>query len=408
MNFRRISASLMIPVMVALHIVIGLAQTSGSDFEIVESYPVETMLDNPDIRNTETVWLEMIAAAQATLDIEQFYICNRSGEPLEAVIRAIVQAARRGVKIRIIVDKNMARTYPETVERLQRFDRIAVRKIDVFNKNGGVQHSKYFIVDGEQVFLGSQNFDWRALKHIHEIGVRIRDQHYARILTRIFDLDWMQAETGKLHAIRPGKGVEWLPLDKSEDSLKILPTASPYGNVPAGIAQDLDRIVELIDGAQSRVYVQLLSYSPSARRNVWFGDLHNALMRAARRGVDVRLLCSDWCQKSYEIPYLKELVRISHLDVKLSTIPQWSGGYIPYSRVEHCKLMVVDNKLSWIGTGNWKREYFFDSRNLGLVIDSKSVNQRIAEIFLKGWNGPYSWPIQIDKEYTPKQYGEKR
>jgi hypothetical protein len=30
------------------------------DIELVESIPVETTLDNPDIRNTQEVWLEMI------------------------------------------------------------------------------------------------------------------------------------------------------------------------------------------------------------------------------------------------------------------------------------------------------------------------------------------------------------
>ena len=44
--------------------------------------------------------------------------------------------------------------------------------IDIGTVAGGVQHAKFFIVDGEEVFLGSQNFDWRALKHIHELGVR--------------------------------------------------------------------------------------------------------------------------------------------------------------------------------------------------------------------------------------------
>jgi phosphatidylserine/phosphatidylglycerophosphate/cardiolipin synthase-like enzyme len=76
------------------------------------------------------------------------------------------------VKVRIIVDAGMYKTYPETVDWLGMQPNIYVVKYDVKALTGGIQHAKFFIVDGEQVFFGSQNFDWRALSHVHEIGVR--------------------------------------------------------------------------------------------------------------------------------------------------------------------------------------------------------------------------------------------
>jgi hypothetical protein len=36
----------------------GQAQTPCKDFEIVESIPIETILDNPEIRNTPEVWVK--------------------------------------------------------------------------------------------------------------------------------------------------------------------------------------------------------------------------------------------------------------------------------------------------------------------------------------------------------------
>jgi hypothetical protein len=43
----------------------------------------------------------MINSAEKTLDIEQFYISNEKGEPLD-VLGAIVAAGKRGVVVRII------------------------------------------------------------------------------------------------------------------------------------------------------------------------------------------------------------------------------------------------------------------------------------------------------------------
>lgn len=383
------------------------AQFPYRDFEIVESIPLETTLDNPEIRNTAEVWLAMINGARQTIDIEQFYISNQKDAALEPVIRAIEIAADRNVTIRIIADSRMAGTYPETLERLDRRDNITVRKLAVFNANGGVQHSKFFIVDREQVFLGSPNFDWRALNHIHEIGVRIRQREYAEQMTRFFELDWKQSVNKRLFPMKPAQEAQWLEMPaEPEHTLRFFATASPFGNIPPSFRDDLPSIINLIDQAEKRVYVQLLSYSPSSRQ-AWFGDLDNALRRAAQRGVDVRLLCSDWCQHRYEMPYLKQLVALDSLDVKLSTIPEYSGGYIPFARVEHCKMMIVDNQLSWIGSSNWKRDYFYASRNVAVIVRDQPVNAALARIFLKSWNIPYAWRIEPAQEYNPKFYGEK-
>lgn len=104
---------------IVLSLSLTVAQPTGSSrIELVESIPIETVLDNPDIRNTQEVWLQMIDAARGSLDIEQFYISNKVHEPLEPIIQAIERAAQRGVRVRLIVDARFSRTYPETIDRL--------------------------------------------------------------------------------------------------------------------------------------------------------------------------------------------------------------------------------------------------------------------------------------------------
>ncbi|MCF7886438.1 MAG: hypothetical protein K9M80_08080 [Candidatus Marinimicrobia bacterium] len=381
-------------------------QFPAKDFEIVESIPLETELDNAKIRNTTEVWLELIRSAQKSIDLEQFYFANKENSQLEKVIQALKERADHGVKIRLIAENNMAETYPGTINRLKKHKNIKTRIISVFNEQHGVQHSKYFIIDEEKVFLGSQNFDWRALEHIHEIGLCINHQKYAQQMTEIFELDWQQSLRDQLRKTQKyGEKTEYT-ININQEKIKFYPTASPYFNMPHDFYSDELAIIELIDNAQESVCIQLLSYSPSDYEN-YYHKIDNAIRRASLRSVKVEILLSDWCTREYEIPYLKSLQVLPNIEIKLSSIPQYSSGYIPYARVEHCKYMIVDNNISWVGTSNWKKDYFHNSRNLGLIVKSEQINTTLQNIFDKSWHSKYSSSLNISKEYKAKQYGEK-
>lgn len=381
------------------------SQVPFRDFEIVESIPVETNLDNEKIRNTSIVWLEMINSATRTIDIEQFYISNQKDEALEPIIKAIEKQAQKGIKIRIIVENNMADTYPETLKRLNKQKNIIVKTIKIFHQTHGIQHSKFFIIDEEKVFIGSQNFDWRALDHIHEIGLSINHPKYAMAMTDIFELDWEQCDKDTLITILQNNKTEFQTHYQNE-TIYFFPTASPYKNIPEKFISDEKAIIDAINNANTRICIQLLSYSPSAYKT-YYSNLDNAIRNAAIRGVKVNLLVSDWCQKKYEMPYLKSLSVLPNITVKLSTIPEYSKKYIPFARVEHCKFMVVDNNISWVGTSNWKKNYFYNSRNLGLIIKSPLINGLLYDIFQKSWSGSYSRKVEPEKNYQPKEYGDR-
>lgn len=240
------------------------------DFEIVESTPVGTTLDNPGIRDAHEVWLEMIGGATTSLDFEEFYLANQPGEPLEDIIRAVLGAADRGVRVRVIADARMYKTYPETVDLFGSHKNIVTRIIDFGKLAGGVQHAKYFIVDGKEIFLGSQNFDWRSLKHIHELGVQIRNTKAVGIYSDVFELDWKLSETNDKALIgsllrKTSYDVPITVIEGPGDTLVYSPTMSPTGIIPDENLWDEKNIVSLIDRAKKDVMCQFLTYSPSTR-----------------------------------------------------------------------------------------------------------------------------------------------
>jgi phosphatidylserine/phosphatidylglycerophosphate/cardiolipin synthase-like enzyme len=390
----------------------GWAQVPCADFELVESIPVETTLDNPEIRNTAEVWLEMIRGSEKTLDIEQFYISNESVEPLEEVIAAIEEAARRGVRVRIIVEKKMYKTYPETVDRLGKQPAIEARILDFGQvRPGGVQHAKFFIVDGEEVFVGSQNFDWRALKHIHEIGVRIRHRQAAAAFLDLFDLDWRLCRVES-----PGSALEAVPRREyllpfeiptpEKSAIQFYPVWAPPDLSPNEDLWSLKAILEAVEGAKQSVEIELLSYSPIARDKSYWPELEVTLRSAAARGVSVRMIVADWNKTHPKIDHLKSLTLVPNIEVRLSTIPPYSGGHIPYGRVTHAKFLTVDGQRSWIGCSNGEKSYYYSTRDAGVAVDSEAVNALLRGIFERDWDSEYVYPIQPEVEYDPPRVGE--
>lgn len=381
-------------------------------FEIVESAPRETSLDHSDVRNAHEVWIEMIRSASASLDFAEFYAVNDPGSALESVVSEIEAAAGRGVRVRFLTENNFYRTYPETIDRLAKVTGVETRLLDLADRSGGVLHAKYFIVDENEVFLGSQNFDWRSLEHIYEIGVRVQDRVFAKPIVDLFARDWAMAEN---RTAFPGPGApHWGDKSYSSpsprvasggDSVVFAPVMSPYGWIPDSTLWDEPRLAGMIDGAKTSVCVQLLTYRPVSG-DAYYDVLDGALRRAAARGVKVRLLVSDWCKRKSTIPYIKSLAVVPNVELRMMTIPQASDGFIPYARVIHAKYMVVDGRDAWIGTSNWERDYFHESRNVGAVVRSKRIGGVLTRIFEDGWASKYAYAVDPGADYPPPRISE--
>lgn len=378
-----------------------------AQIQLVESVPVETNLGIEETGRTVDVWLDMIQGAKKSIDIEIFYLSDQKGEPLQKIVTALENAAKRNVTIRMIADAKFANIYPETLNRLNAVSNIEVRRISFFDKMDGVQHSKYFIVDVEQIFLGSQNYDWRSLKHIHELGIRINNERLAKFILKIFDLDWQLCVNSNpsMLALRDSAIINSehpVQLEWKNEVVSIYPTFSPKDWILPGMAFDETQLLEVIGNAREKIYIHLLSYDP-VYHGEYYPALENALRSAAARGVQVKLIVSDWNKSKPGVDYLRSLQVLANIEVKFSTIPQYSGGFIPFARVEHCKYMVVDDSLTWIGTSNWAKNYFYASRNLGLVIKGKSVNSIVQRVFLKSWDSKYTYLIDPSVKYeAPK------
>ena len=119
------------------------------------------------------------------------------------------------------------------------------------------------------------------------------------------------------------------------------------------------------------------------------------------------MIISDWNLSKDAVETFLTLQENSNIEIRYTEIPEWSGGYIPFARVEHCKFITVDGKQCWIGTSNMSDSYFYKSRNVGVVVDNEKFSTRLRDIFFKGWDGPYANKIEPGGNYKVRFHNEK-
>jgi phosphatidylserine/phosphatidylglycerophosphate/cardiolipin synthase-like enzyme len=359
----------------------------------------------------------MINGATRTLDFEEFYIADKPGEALEPVLAAIKAAAARGVKVRFIVEKTMMDETSKALPALQEEANIETRVISFGKIAGGVQHSKFFVADGREVYVGSQNFDWRSLSQIHEIGARIKSERAARDFGEIFAADWALAGGAAPSEVFKS------PCDKAKTNKPVSAknpeealvrgksviyhlAFSPDGFIPCGFDVELDAMLGLIKNAKKTIHAQVMTYSlHSHGKETRWEELDKALRAAGHRGVKVELIFADWSMGGKGDEDIKSLAQAENVSVKISVLPQNSRGFFPYSRVDHSKYLVFDGEKAMISTSNWAPDYFLNTRGAALIVEGAAGATPLEDVFQRSWAGPYVSPVDIEKTYAPvKKY----
>ena len=70
-------------------------QAAAQAFELVESAPIETSLDHPELRNADVVWLELVRGAKRSLDFAEFYASDLGTSRLTPILEALEEQYRR-------------------------------------------------------------------------------------------------------------------------------------------------------------------------------------------------------------------------------------------------------------------------------------------------------------------------
>ncbi len=373
------------------------------DFELVQTAPVETTLAEPGLRSAAEVWPEMFDRAGKYIDIEQFYVTAKDGESLDWTLSALKRAGERGVRIRVLIEKKFEKNSAESLPRLTAIPNLELRVLEFAKvKEDGIIHAKFLVVDGREAYVGSQNLDWRSLKHIHELGLRVSEPAVVAGAAAIFDADWKAQEL-----VAAGKAVPALRSTVPAVAIdgRSALVASPWAFTPEGVGDSERSLAALIGSAKEDLAIQLLNYAPLTRKGRYYPILDVALREAATRGVKIKLLVSHWNLGKPAVDHLKSLSLVPNIEVRVITVPEAKEGFIPFARTAHSKYMVVDAKTLWLGTSNWEGGYLDNSRNLEIVLREPGVAAQAASVHRRLWESTYTLSLDVTKDYPAPKKG---
>lgn len=162
-----------------------------------------TPVISPD---TSHLIAQMIEGAEESVAIEQAYIKNQTTYELNPFLAAAINASRRGVQVRVLLDSFWFNTEgdADNDEMVEVINRIAVteglpleaRLADLEENNLAKVHNKGVIVDGQAVLVSSINWNANSPWFNREAGVIIEHPEIAAYYTRVFQDDWDATEEG--------------------------------------------------------------------------------------------------------------------------------------------------------------------------------------------------------------------
>lgn len=141
------------------------------------------------------MYLLAITAAERSIDLSSAYFV-----PDDITRQALVDAIRRGVRVRIITPGEHMDA--ETVRRASRglWGPLLEAGAQMYEYQPTMYHCKVMIVDGLMTSVGSTNFDVRSFRLNDEANLNVYDRGFAARQTQVFEADLKQSRKVTLQA----------------------------------------------------------------------------------------------------------------------------------------------------------------------------------------------------------------
>ena len=313
---------------------------------------------------------EAIGEAQREVIVETFILFDdKVGQGLHAALRA---AAQRGVKADLIIDgfgsPDLSAEFLSGLTsvgvKVRVFDpgrRVFGQRLNVFRR----MHRKIVVVDGQRAFVGGINY---SADHLMDFGPKAKQDYAVELRGPIVS----EIHRFVLHAIAVGgKGASWF-------RRRLRAAHHDEVNNAAGDAEvllvtrdnrrhtnDIERRYRAaIRTARERVVIANAYFFPGYR-------LIKAMRRAARRGVDVRLIL----QGEPDMPIVKTAASLLYHHLL-------NAGVKVYEYVErplHGKVALMDDQWSTVGSSNLDPLSLSLNLEANVIVRDRAFNQVLSE-----------------------------
>ncbi len=341
----------------------------GRAFERVSDAPLRkgnrlTLLKNGP--QTYDEWLEEIRRAERWIHLENYiFRADRVGRRFA---EALTEKAGEGVPVRVLYDWYGSKTTPRSLWRKLTNAGVDVRAFNPFSLGTPLEvflrdHRKSLAVDGEYASVGGVCIADQWVERSPETGLPYRDTAVGFRGPAVADLERAFARVWD----RSGK--EPLP---AEERPKVEEIA------PAG--EEAARLV-IQEPGKMRIARMLQLLTAATRERLWIADayfmagpdLNQALMSAARDGVDVRLLLPA----TNDLPLVGTISRAGYRQLLESGVRIFEYGGL----MMHAKTTVADGWSSRVGSTNLNVTGLLTDWEIDLVVEGRSFGAKMEEMF---------------------------
>jgi cardiolipin synthase len=287
------------------------------------------------------------------------------------LIDILCKKAEEGIKVRLIYDdvgSNMASKSKKKMTQagVEHYPFMPVLFSNSTSKLNYRDHRKIVVIDGKIGYVGGVNLD-QKYDNSYDNERYWRDTH-----TRILG--------GAVGALQSSFLLNWnfASDDDTEIDQELFPRNKPETQQPVAVqmaasgpdsdwANIMEALFCAINAARDRIYITSPYYMPNQA-------ILTALETAARSGVDVRLIL-PYKSDSWAAQYASD----SYIEESLESgirIFRYRKGFI------HAKTMLVDDRLSTIGTANLDYRSFALNFEITAMIYNEAINDQMAGIFL--------------------------
>jgi cardiolipin synthase len=274
--------------------------------------------------------------------------------------RALVDAAARGVAVYVVYDGFANLVVPQSFFRFP--PEVNVLRFPVLRPGilwGGIRysgrdHRKLLVVDDQVGFVGGYNLGSLYAAHWRDTHLRLEGPAVWELRNSFVDF-WNRWRRPRLPVLQDVGSPTWLPQLRAAR------------NAPSDLVFPIRGIyLDAIDRATSHVHITQAYFIPDR-------EILEALLDAARRGVDVRVLVpersnhvvADWLARGHYTTLLRGGVRIF----------LYQGAMI------HAKTATIDGRWSTVGTANIDRLSLTGNYEINLEIVHREVARTLEHVF---------------------------
>jgi cardiolipin synthase len=290
--------------------------------------------------------VDAINAARQTIRIKMFLFSDPS------LLKAVTDAQKRGVKVRIML--NPARRDGEAENEESR--KILVEAgVDVADSNPefDVTHEKSMVVDDKTAFVKSLNWETKNLTETRDYAVVTDHAHEVSEIIECFEADWARKK-----------------FDAGEKARLIW----CCGN-------GRDRMAEFIDLAKHTLFVQNERYQDQI--------IIERLVRAKKRGVKVHVMARPphTLKKDKLAEGVGGLRIMDDVGVKIHKLKHLKL---------HAKMLFADGVRAIVGSINFSPGSFDSRRELAIEVRDDEVIDRLHKVVHQDWEN--SHPLDLTDE----------